>query len=180
MTVVLAMMDADGTNVNTVKNNGVICLFEIEFQWSPQWFICLSYSIEYPLRHLIHKLDGFLSATELLTGDIGLKSPKVLELSVRKIKIPVCINVSNATDLSTHQKCLVDTLMATQDGSTSKGLIKRSPGKRLKVRWHALQTNVCMFLQNNHRMYLKQIANYTKVYVPLWFTIKCFPNCIYA
>ena len=69
---------ADGTNVNTGLNNGLIRLLELHMGRPAQWLICMFHLNELPLRHLLVHLDGTTSGPNAFCGVIGkrLKSAR--------------------------------------------------------------------------------------------------------
>ena len=182
----LRVIGSDGTNTNTGKNNGIIRRFEVKLNQPLQWFICLLHFNELPLRHLVQLLDGPTSSAEILTGELGSKLPNVLDFPIVKfkpIKIPNVINISNLNDLSTDQKYLYDMLMAIGNGSVSRELEKRNPGKTHKARWLTTANRLLrLYVATNKPSKVQiTITKYiVEVYGPIWFAVKCFPNCIYG
>ena len=67
----LQTVGCDGTNVNTGAVRGFIYLMEVRLGRPMQWLICLVHANEFPLRHLIQKLDGAIKGPEVCSGVIG-------------------------------------------------------------------------------------------------------------
>ena len=100
------------------------------------WFICMLYANELRLRHLFSNLNGTTSGRRFFTGPMGkfLQNCKKRQVeNFTSVEVPAI--VTKATDLSTHQKYLLDIHEAVSSGRVSEDLGKRSPGSLNHARW---------------------------------------------
>ena len=67
----LQVILADGTNVNTGHQSGVIMRLERKLDRPLQWGICLLHANELPLKALFREIDGRTLGPEKFEGPIG-------------------------------------------------------------------------------------------------------------
>lgn len=67
----LIAIGADGTNVNTGCDEGIIRLFDLRIQRNLHWLICLLHLNELGIKHVIFEIDGRSLSITKLCGEIG-------------------------------------------------------------------------------------------------------------
>lgn len=136
----LQVIGADGTAVNTGRDNGAIALLEKRIGRPLQWVICMLHLNELPLRHLFKHLDGATTGPNTYKGPIGsaivndLRFLPVIsfkKVSGRVLKLPAHV-ISGFTG---DQKYFYELCRAVQKGVVSPSLETRSPGKICESRW---------------------------------------------
>ena len=175
----LIAIGCDGTNVNTGINGGLIVSMEHYLERPLHWFICMLHANELPLRHLFSSLDGKTSGPRCFTGPIGkllLSCEKRPVENFTPVGVPAI--VTNATDLSTDQKYLLDIHDAVSSGRVSEDLGKRSPGSLNHARWLTTANRILrLYISTVHPdEHLMKLVNFVmKTYTPMWFEIKANP-----
>lgn len=179
----------DSTNANTGCKGGVINCLEKKLGRPLQRFICMLHTNELPLRHLFEQLDGGTSGAITFTGPIG-KAIKLCENNpvVQFVAIPDGDPLPDLPqhvidDLSDDQQYLYRIICAIQSGSVDENLANLKPGPICHSRWLTLANRVCRLYVStvNPDKNLKLLTQFIVVcYGPMWFAIKCKPNCIHG
>ena len=89
------------------------------------------------------------------------------------------ILIVNSTDLSSDQRYLLDIWNAVKTGKCSLNLNRRSPGKLSHARWLTTTTRTLrryIGTENPSFELLVLVKFIMRVYVPMWFQIKCHPT----
>lgn len=179
----LCALGADGTPVNTGHINGVIRLLEETFNRPMQWLICLLHCNELPFRRLFTKLDGATSGPTEFSGPIGRQLHHCETLPVvrfRRISFDSPADVDTKT-LSADQKIILRYALAADKGECSEDLARVKPGKVAHSRWLTTAARILRLYMSVKAPSspLETLAVYVmKVYVPVWFDVKCRPRCI--
>ena len=123
----IVAIGCDSTAVNTGMNRGVVRLLEKSFKKSINWFICLLYINELPLRHLFSYLDGPTTGPRAFSGTIGKalqtcdKNPVV---RCEPIEAREPLRSIAVDDLSTDQKYLYAVCLAVTSGQFHDDLVQ--------------------------------------------------------
>ncbi|KAK4299397.1 hypothetical protein Pmani_001405 [Petrolisthes manimaculis] len=170
----------DGTPVNTGLKGGVIRLIEEKLGRPVHWFVCLLHANELPLRHLIHAIDGKTTGPTTFTGKIGKQLADCEKNEVIDFEPIQSENIVVDQDiLSTDQKYLLMIYLAVSSGICPQNLAKMKPGKIHHARWLTTANRIL-------RLYISTVAPseslkilvqyIMKVYIPVWFKVKCNPS----
>lgn len=170
----------DGTAVNTGMKGGVIRLIEEKLGRPVHWFVCLLHANELPLRHLIHAIDGKTTGPSTFTGTIGKQLADCEKNEVIEFEPIQSENIIvDKGILSTDQKYLLMIYSAVSSGICPQNLAKMNPGKIHHARWLTTANRIL-------RLYISTVAPsetlkilvqyIMKVYIPVWFQIKCNPS----
>lgn len=175
---------ADSTAVNTGPRGGAIRLLECRLGRCLHWFICCLHLNELPLRHLCKQLIGPTEGPTEWKGPLG-KSLSTCEL------LPVTGQFQSITDgdplpqintdeLSHDQGYLYRIITAVRSGVISDDLVREKPGLMSMARWVTTASRIC-------RLYVGTMNPSSELYTlthfivcsygPMWFKIKCHPNC---
>ena len=173
----LVVVGCDGTVVNTGAKGGVIRCLENKLGRSLHWIICLLHFNELPFRSLFEFIDGGTSGLKSFAGPIGVRLKNVESLPVVSYSAIQCsLPDVGPVDLSKDQKYLLDISKAIQSGSCPPDLSCRNPGILNHARWLtcANRTLRLYIFTEKPTIELKDIGTYIlKVYVPMWFAIRC-------
>lgn len=177
----IVAVGCDGTKVNTGRVGGTIRLLEEELKKPLQWFICQLHANELPLRHLMEHLDGVTAGPRAFAGIIGKSLSTCEQLPIVAFE-PIESNDLSVTvsDLSTDQQYMLEMFEAVRTGSCSEYLSKRDPGPLSHSRWLTAANRLLRLYVStiNPSNALRDLVVYLmKVYIPMWFQIKCQPSC---
>ena len=103
----LVAVECDRTNVNT--ENRLLGRLEIVAEHKLHWFVCWWHTNEFPLRHLIQKIDGKTSWPQQSSGAIGesLETCEALTVAIY-IPIPVSLHeIQKKTSVQTKDFFLI-------------------------------------------------------------------------
>ncbi|EFN83608.1 hypothetical protein EAI_17496, partial [Harpegnathos saltator] len=124
------IIGCDETVVNTGPNSGVIRLLELELKRSLQWFICMLYCNELPLRHLFLKLNGRTVGPKAFSGSTGKQLQICETLPVVSFEsILSDLPLIDFADLSIDQKYLYEIVTAIFNNNLSTDVADRNPRK---------------------------------------------------
>ena len=177
---------ADGTNVNTGCNGGVIRLLELHVGRPLQWFICMYHCNELPLRHLMMKLDGTTASPAQFNGTIGKalqdchKLPINTQFQSRRNHLPQQLHDASTIDISKDQKYLFDICKGIELGIVSDSLARKEPGPVVHSRWLTTANRILRLYVSDKQpsAELVLLTDYVlQVYAPVWFSIKLEPEC---
>jgi hypothetical protein len=176
----LQAVGCDATVVNTGRKGGIVRLAEERIGRPLQWLICLLHINELPLRHLMEKIDGATTGPKAFAGAIGkslilCEQMDVVNYQHRSADIPEI-----STDLSTDQKYLLEIWTAVVTGTCSEDLARRHPGKLSHARWLTTANRILRLYvaTESPTPQLQLLATYvSKVYAPMWFSIKTNSSC---
>ena len=106
----LVAVGADGTNVNTGSNGGVIRRLELHVGRPLEWFIYIYHCNELPLRHLMMKLYGTTAGPAQLFETIIQDCHKlpIVQFQSRSNNLPKQLQQASAIDISNDLKYLFD------------------------------------------------------------------------
>lgn len=133
------------------------------------------------MRHLISTLDEKTSGPKTFVRNFCKSLISSAAFSIIKFwKIPICLPKISRDELSMDQQYLRDICLAISSGHVSNALAKRNPGTINHARWLTTANNILRKYVGTLKpcFILKTLANFImKVYTPMWFHIKCKPQC---
>lgn len=177
----LTSIGCDGCPSNTGNKGGIIHLLERKLNRPLQWFVCQLHGVELQLRHVFEHLDGRKVGPKGFSGPISKSLNDCENLSVQNFEI-IKTNIPpvKIADLSSDQKCLLELGIAINSGHCSSELALKKLGPISHSRW---LTTACRILRvyigtDKPNKKLKVLTEFVmKVYLPVWFAIKCNPYC---
>ena len=177
----VSSIGCDGTVVNTGYISGIITLLEKRIGRPVHWFVCQLHGVELLLRHVFEHVDGRKIGPKGFCGPISKSLVDCEKLPVIKFeKIEAEIPEVDAKLLSSDQKYLKEISEAVVSGKCSEDLALKRPGPMSHSRWltTASRTLRKYISTPKPNKKLKTLVEFImKVYVPVWFTIKCNPFC---
>lgn len=173
-------LGCDGCPTNTGRLAGIVTLLESKFGNPVQWSICQLHGIELLLKALFIKLDGPTTGPNAFSGPIGKILESCEKLPVAKYDAVECSELISidTSDLRYDQKYLLSMWESVRKGECSEDLASKSPGKLSHARWltranRILRTYIAF---ENPSYELRVLVIFVmRVYVPMWFNIKCHP-----
>ena len=180
-----ALVGADSTAVNTVKDNEIIARCERHIGHRLHWDICLLHTNKLPLRHLVQKLDGPTSGSASFKGPIGKMLADVEKLEWDKNFLPIvegpelCLEQEIFSDLSTDQKYLFLSVSSIRQEKIVKNLKHLKAGPLSHARWLTLACQLCWLYISKHKIKGESLGILQKSVffvvtnrAPLWFETK--------
>lgn len=183
----LIAIGCDGASTNVGRSNGIITKFEQHLQRPLHRIICLLHLIELILKAVITFFMGKTKAPNQFANKINedlsnCEKKKIVKFTPIKLEnMPPSINNQqfDSSLVTKDQKTLLDFSRAISSGIFSDDLARRQLGDLSEVRWTLYG---CRFLRlyascATPTLALRQIVMFIqKVYVPVFFWIKCHPN----
>lgn len=178
----LIAISADGTNVNTGCNAGVITLFEWKVGRSLHRIICLFHLNELVLKHIIIALDGPSHSESKLSGVIG-KKITAENFTISKIVAFEAISlgdlpsgVDKLVDLRGDQRQLLDLGLAIAAGKCPTKIAFKKPPAFSFCRWLSAAIRILLVyisttLPSNELRTLVYFIQ--RAYIPMWFRVRC-------
>nr|CAI5841856.1 unnamed protein product [Callosobruchus analis] len=178
----VVVIGCDGTVVNTGRKNRVIVQLERKLGRPLQWFICMLHINEFPLRHLLHFLDGSTTGPRGFSLEIEKQLETCEKLPVVRFQ-PIEVEQPDVdvAVLSTDQKYLYEACNAISSGNFSFDLCQRNPGPLAHSRWLTCANRILRLYAATEvpSTNLKILSSFViKVYAPTWFHIKMRPSCL--
>lgn len=174
---------ADSTAVNTGHKSGAIHLLECKLHRPLQWIVCCLHLNELPLRHLCKELIGSTEGPNQWRGPIGsalLNCETLPKVQFNMITDGDILPDVETYNLSRDQAYLYKIIIAIRTGIISDDLLREKPGPISMARWLTTASRIC-------RLYVGTAQPSTELcflthfivtnYGPMWFKIKCRPQC---
>ena len=180
------LVGGDSTNPNTGWAGGVLAWLEKFLGRKVFWMICMPYTNELPLRHLIEKLDGKTSSKDGFTGPLGKLLPMVNNMTrvyqakpIPGLKTLLDIPDSVVSGMSTDQSIFYQLGKAARAGKLSKELGAMKCGNLVHSRWVPTAEAFIFLWFSEHGLQgelldrLEMIVTFVvQVYHQLYFDIK--------